>query len=103
MHLLLRNGVKETNLCGVEHQSLSGLTIQSISYNRSVQSIGMSGMDAQLVGATGERKEIHEQSAIGATLANHIARDSGFAVLTIYHLPRPVIGIRQKGQIDLPF
>ena len=100
MHLLVRNGVKETNLCGVEHQSLSGLTIQSIPYNRSVQSFGMSGMDAELVSATGERKEIHEQSAIGSAFADMIARDSGFAVLTIYHLPRSIIGIRQERQIN---
>lgn len=56
-------------------------------------------MDAQLVGATGERKEIHEQRTIGSAFADMIARDSGFAVFKIYYLPRPVIGIRQERKV----
>ena len=60
-------------------------------------------MDAELVSTTGERKEIHEQRTIGTSFTDMIARDSGFAVFKIYYLPRPVIGIWQKGQIDLPF
>lgn len=99
MHLLVRDGVKEADLCGVEHQSPSGLTIQSIAYDRCVQSFGMSGMDAELVCTTGERKEIHEQRTIGTSFTDMIARDSGFAVFKIYYLPRPVIGIWQERKV----
>ena len=95
MHLLLRDGVNETYLRGVEHEPFCGLTIQPISYNRRIQSFGMSGVNTQLVRPTGERKEIHEHRATRSAFAYHIARDSRFAVLPIYHLPRPVIRIGQ--------
>ena len=103
MHLFFCYGVHKAYLCGMEHQAFCGLTIQTIAHDRCIQSFGMSGMDTELVGSPGERKEIHEDRTIVSALADMIARDGGLAVLPIHHLSRSVVWIRQKRQINLPF
>ena len=47
MHLLTVNRMNESDLCRMEHQPFTRCTvIESISHNRCIQSVRVSGMDA---------------------------------------------------------
>lgn len=51
MHTLVCNGVPEFQPFSMEVQTVGRLAIKGIAYDRAVHTVGMSGMDAQLVGA----------------------------------------------------
>ena len=64
MHLLLRNRVQKCNLRGVQHKSFPLFSIQSVAEDGGIETIGMRGMDTELVRAAGKRIEIDEECAI---------------------------------------
>ena len=54
MHPFFCNGVQELHLGSMKHKPLCRLSaVQPITDNRSIQSVRMRGMNAQLVGSSG--------------------------------------------------
>ena len=68
-----------------------------------IETVGMGGVDAELVGAAGKRKEIDQNSAIRAIFPYFITRNGRFAVLEVHHLSRTVVGIGQEGKVNQTF
>ena len=113
MHLFLRDGMEECDLGGVKHQArgdrgmaigggreerVKGRGVETVAEDGSVQTIRVSGMDAELVRATGKREEIDEKDAVRTVLTNDITGYGRLAMHKIHHLPRTIVRIRQKGK-----
>ena len=64
MHFLLCNRVQKCNLRSVQHKSFAQFSIQSVAEDGGIETIGMRGMDTELVCAAGKRIEIDEECAI---------------------------------------
>ena len=103
MHLLCCYGMYKPYFCSMKHETFGGLTVQAVADDGCVETIGMGGMDAELVGTPGERIEIDEECTVRSLSTDDVTGDGRFAMLAIHHLSWSVVGIWQKGQINHSF
>ena len=97
MHFFVRNGVLEADFSGMQHESISGLSVQSVADDRRIETVWVRSMHTELVCAACKRIEIDEHCSVLTTFAHHKACDGRFAVLAVHHLSRTIVWIRKKG------
>ena len=95
--------MNERNLVGVQIQAVGRMPVEHVALDGGVQSVGMCGVYAQLVGTACMREECDARCAVGIPFQHLIIGYGRFAVLVAYHLLRPVVGIQTERQGDGAF
>lgn len=88
VHFLPCYGVFEPYFSSMKHQSFALVSVEFIAYNGASEPVGVSTVNAQLVGSSGMGVEGYE--VVGDEL---IVGDGLLAVFHVHHLPRPVHGV----------
>ena len=101
MHHLACGGMWEGEFGGMEAEAFGGFaSVEAVTDDRCIESEGVRGMDAELVGASGEGEEIHEDRAVRPTLADEKTGEGRFAMLHMDHLSGTVVGVGEERQVN---
>lgn len=94
----------ECQLFGMEVKTIGRLSVEGVAGNGTVHAIGMGGVDAQLVGATGFGPVGDAGFRFACEDIQHfVAGDGGLAPLEIDHLQGAVVVVRTEGKADKSF
>lgn len=100
MHHLARGGMWEGEFGGMEAEAFSGFaSVEAVADDRCIEAEWVGGMDAELVGASGEGEKIHEDRAVRPTLADEKTSESRLAMLHMDHLSGTVVGVGEERQV----
>src|SRR4051812_36502799 len=93
--------MREPDRLRVQHEPFSAASVESVTDNRRAEPQRMGRVNAQLVRAAGQWKQLHARAAV-ATFHDTPFRHRGFAVNGIVDLPRAIVEIDSERKIDRP-
>ena len=86
--------------CGMEAQPFGGLPVERVADDGAAETGGMGTVDAKLMGATGERMELHESTGEVVGGQQTALRHGRTAVDAVDDLTRTVQRVGTEGKVD---
>ena len=94
--------MSESKGFGYQAKSAGSAPVEPVAEDGTVESEGMGGVDAQLMGASAERDETHVHGAVCIVRNLLKKRPRTLPILKIHHLARPVIVVRKQRKTHFP-